>query len=157
MRETAVKPIEIFFMYHENMGTCTRKPVAYFLLLLAILLQGILPFLHAHTGLSAITGIHTPDARAVDYPTRTHSSFKQVFQTDEEASVIKVGAGLSHKDSEPAFDLNGFNNVFQNKLPRPILDLYLSTLTATAHKLDVNFYSSERLPPPTLAPPTQTL
>lgn len=144
-------------MYHKKMGFYQRKSVAYFLLLLAIFLQGFLPFLHAHTGLSAITGIHTPDTRAYDYSIKKHSSFEQIVQTDEDASVVKVGAGLSLKDSDTLLDLSSFNNLFWGKFHRPTLDLYLSTLSAISDRLDGHFYSSERLPPPAMAPPAQIL
>lgn len=147
---------EIVFWYHARMGAYKRKPLACFLLLLAIFLQGMLPFLHAHTGLTAITGVHAPDARVYDYSIESRTHFSQTSLTDEEESVVKVGVGLSHKDNDPTVSRNGFNDTDLSRLPRPVLNLARITRPAREHSRSFIFYASERLPPPALAPPAQT-
>ena len=134
-----------------------RSPFVGFVLLLAILLQGVMPFLHAHTGVSTVTGIHAPEAQVTDYSSAKRLSFEHLSKTDEESSLVKVGAGRSNEDTELAVDLIS--------LPASLADA--PAKAAVVRRIGVGlqlfawqgapFYDSEKYPPPALAPPTQTL
>lgn len=144
-------------MYYDQMATLKRNPFVDLVLLLAILLQGVVPFLHAHTGVSTVTGIHAPEAQLIDYSATKRLSFEHLSKTDEESSVVKVGAGRSNEDSELATHLISPSASLADVPAKVAVVRQIGVGPQIFVWQGAPLYDSEKYPPPALAPPTQTL
>lgn len=127
-----------------------------FMLLLVVLLQGMVPFLHAHTGKSSVTGIHAPLSNISENKIHNSSELGLYSRSSEESYAVQVGSELSNEDNGLALGQTFVRYVVW------VLDKALSTVNLTVFvgatdREPLSFYSSEHYPPPSLAPPTQLL
>ena len=127
-----------------------------FMLLLVVLLQGMVPFLHAHTGKSSVTGIHAPLSNVSEYKIHNSSELGLYSRSSEESYAVQVGSELSNEDDGLVLGQTFLRYVFW------VLDKASSTVNftlfvAAPDREPLSFYSSEHYPPPSLAPPTQLL
>jgi len=133
------------------------KPFLGFVLFLLVFLQGVMPFVHAHTGVSSITGIHTPEARSGFHSLKESLCFVETSKAVDESTVVTVGAArIDEKESLNLCDVHVFR-VSVRPLVRPLVKSHLNVLTRFRDRLVLGFYKSETHPPPTLAPPSQAL
>ena len=65
-----------------------------FLLLLVIVLQGMIPFLHAHTGISSLTGVHAPDLMVSHHQVYDNAKLQLASKSTEESFAVQVGSEL---------------------------------------------------------------
>ena len=144
-------------MSHARMVAIKRSLFAGFVLLLAILLQGVTPFLHAHIGVSTVTGIHAPEARATDYSVIKRLSLEYLSETDEDSSVVTVGAERSNEDTKLAVNLARLSVSLTDVPAKPTVMRRIGIGLQTFAWQSLPLYDSEKHPPPALAPPTQTL
>ena len=132
------------------------KILVRFMLLLVIALQGMLPFLHAHTGKSSVTGIHAPDFNVSHHHTNQSSRLEFASKSSEESFAVQVGSELSNEDERLAFGQIFIRNVFW-VLNKPSATINFTAFLAAPDREQLSFYRSEHYPPPSLAPPTQLL
>jgi hypothetical protein len=130
-----------------------RESLLGLLLLLVIVLQGMIPFLHAHTGLSSLSGIHTPDSIVSYHHTYQSASPELASTSPEESFVVQVGSVLSNEDERLKLGQFYVRNVFFD-LKKPAVTPNLSLVLTASNRAPLSIYSSEAYPPPGLAPPT---
>ena len=127
-----------------------------FMLLLVVLLQGMVPFLHAHTGKSSVTGIHAPLPSYSERYSYESTELTLASKPSDESYAVQVGSELSNEDDGLALGQTFVRYVFW------VLDKASSTVNFTLFVVapdrePLSFYGSEHYPPPSLAPPTQLL
>lgn len=128
------------------------KPFVELLLLLAILLQGLLPFLHAHTGFSSRSGLHTPDAVISHVQAHSNTNPALTSKSEEESSVVQIGSGLSNEDERLALTHLIGRDVFWS-ITKPNITSFLASFPSEPNRALLSFYRSEAHPPPSIAPP----
>ena len=143
-------------MYYSKMCWLKGKPFLILMLFLAVFLQGALPFIHAHTGLSSITGIHTPEAQSNPLSIKNTLSFVKVSKAGEESTVVTVGTARLAENDDLSRGLEDVYQVFDRVFTQPTTKPDLIAFSTTSDGLVFSFYSSESYPPPALAPPSHT-
>lgn len=144
-------------MYHFNMSQLKGKFLFKFVLFLAVFLQGVMPFLHAHTGVSTITGLHAPEIVA-NYHSFDHSAFfTEASKPSDESTIVKVGIARANENVDLSFIPACLAIILATVSSQQFTRLFTGFLPEPAHRFGFSFYSSESYPPPTLAPPTHTL
>ncbi len=136
------------------MCTIGRKSILGLVLLLVIFLQGMTPFLHAHTGLSSRTGLHTPDASIGHAQVHKNTSVELNSKLDDESYVVQVGSGLSNEYEKLTLSHILVRNVFWC-VTKPNLTSFVTSFQSESIRVLLSFYRSEAHPPPSLAPPAQ--
>ncbi len=131
-----------------------NKTLLLFVLLLAICLQGILPFLHAHRGHSSLSGLHTPDGIASSYQSHQSSNVELVSKSDDESYVVQIGSELSKELEKFSLIHTLVRSAFWSAT-KPNSTTLLTRFQPEPHSVRLSFYDSEADPPPSLAPPTQ--
>ena len=141
-------------MYDPRMLSKKRDSFLGLLLLLVIFLQGIMPFLHAHTGFSSESGFHTPDASVIHAQVHKSTILELTTKSVDESYAVQIGSGLSNEVEK--FDLIHFfvRAIFWSATKSNETTL-LTTFQPESNKARSSFYRSEAYPPPSLAPPTQ--
>jgi hypothetical protein len=139
------------------MASYRWKPFVGLILLLAVFLQGVTPFLHAHTGISTLTGIHAPDASAQDHAVKQTPGFEQATRANEESFAVTVEPGISDEDNNLTLSSIALASIFLGEVTKITAKLYKSILLEFSQRLVYSFYSSESYPPPALAPPARIL
>lgn len=134
-----------------------RKPFLIFMLLLAVFLQGVLPFIHAHTGVSSISGIHTPEAQTNPVSIKNTLTFLKVSKAGEESNVVTVGTARLAENDDLSLGLEDVYQVLDRVIAQPAAKPDLIAFSTACDGLVLSFYSSESYPPPALAPPSHTL
>ena len=127
-----------------------------FMLLLVVLLQGMVPFLHAHTGKSSVTGIHAPLSNLSEYKINNSSELGLYSRSSEESYAVQVGSELSNEDDGLALGQTFVRYVFW-VLDKASPTVNFTSFVVAPDREPLSFYSSEHYPPPSLAPPTQLL
>lgn len=124
---------------------------------LVVFLQGVMPFIHAHTGLSSVTGIHTPEVRTNKLVLKSVSSFKHVSKSSDESAAIQVGTAKANENTDLALSAVEFVTAFAYLVFKPTDTLLIARSTVFVDRTSFGFYSSESYPPPSLAPPSLSL
>ncbi|WVH09645.1 MAG: hypothetical protein EoVTN8_1077 [Fluviibacter phosphoraccumulans EoVTN8] len=96
-----------------------------FMLLLVVLPQGMVPFLHAHTGKSPVTGTHAPLSNVSEYKIHNSSELGLYSRSSEESYAVQVGSELSNEDDGLALGQTFVRYVFW------VLDKASSTVNFT--------------------------
>ena len=131
-----------------------NKTLLLFVLLLAICLQGILPFLHAHRGHSSQSGLHTPDGIASSYLSHQSTETELVSKSDDESYVVQIGSELS-KELEKFSLIHTLVRTAFWSATKPNVTTLATRFQQEPNRVRLSFYRSEADPPPSLAPPTQ--
>lgn len=144
-------------MYDCAMLQLKGKPLFRLVLVLAVFLQGIMPFLHAHTGVSTITGLHAPEVVANYHSFDNSAFFTEASKPSDESTIVKVGIARANENVDLSFIPVCLAIILATLSSQQFPRLFTGYLPKTAHRFGFSFYSSESYPPPTLAPPTRTL
>ena len=131
-----------------------NKTLLLFVLLLAICLQGILPFLHAHRGDSSQSGLHTPDGVASSYQSHQSTETELVSKSNDESCVIQIGSELS-KELEKFDLIHTLVRTAFWSATKSNVTIQSTRFQQEPNRVRLSFYRSEADPPPSLAPPTQ--
>ena len=116
-----------------------------------------MPFIHAHIGVSSITGIHTPEVWSEHHVSKGDSPFLQASKTGDDSIVVTVGTARVAEKDHLYLTATGFPQVFVRLLAVPPAASYTNPWRSLRHRSVLTFYRSESYPPPTLAPPAQSL
>ena len=141
-------------MYDSGMLSKKRGSFLGLLLLLVIFLQGIMPFLHAHTGFSSESGFHTPDASLIHAQIHKSTSVELTTKSDDESYVVQIGSELS-KELEKFSLIHTLVRTAFWSATKPNVTTLATRFQQEPNRVRLSFYRSEADPPPSLAPPTQ--
>lgn len=144
-------------MYHFCMLQLKGKPLYRFVLFLAVFLQGVMPFIHAHTGTSTITGLHAPELRADYHSIGYPSLITEASKPADESTIVKVGTARANEKVDLGFVPACLAVILAAVFSQQLILLSAGMLSTPARRLGFRFYSSESYPPPSLAPPVHTL
>ena len=133
------------------------KPLFGFLLFLAVFLQGVMPFIHAHTGVSSTTGLHAPEIPAIYHSIDNPEFFIEASKPADDSAIVKVGTARTNENVDIGFNPVCLAVILATVLCQKLTMLFAGILPAPTHRIGFSFYRSESYPPPTLAPPIYTL
>lgn len=127
------------------------KPLLVITLFLAVVLQGLMPFLHAHTGASSQVGIHLHNSSA-GVQSAVNLETQKALLSSTSGESPEVGVPASRQNEQLAFDLPDLLVLVFLAFPLASFFVYRNLLGAESvflfHKLQ-----AQNLPPPALAPP----
>jgi hypothetical protein len=127
-----------------------------FILLLVFLLQGMVPFLHAHTGMSSHSGLHSPSSLSSHHQISEIASSELASISPEESFAVQVETGLSKEHQLLVLGETFIRNAVW-ALTKPTSTIVLTSFLTVLNREPQTFYSSEALPPPSIAPPAPQL
>jgi ABC-type Na+ efflux pump permease subunit len=133
------------------MATLRHKYLLGLILFFAVVLQGLTPFLHAHTGASSKFGLHMHVVSAGIEAVATPQNQMRLISADTSESP-EVGVPASRENEAFAFDLPDVLALVFLVIPLVILFSYLSLLKFEYVLFFKKIHAQNSLPP-ALAPP----
>ena len=126
------------------------------LLLILITLQVVLPFLHAHTGISKQAGLHLhfATARLAGEPVDDH--FSSVSTVEEHESPEVGVPPAKDKDSDNALNFHPMTQLLLVLWMFGVVSLFFPPgfwKQGLHTRCKLSFYTQSNCPPPSLAPP----
>ena len=126
------------------------KPLLLLALFLAVVLQGLMPFLHAHTGASTQVGIHLHGVNSGVSPVSAEG--KRLILPSTSSESPEVGVPASKQNDQFDFDIPDLLSLVLLVIPLLLGFAYRKTLFSADGSLSHRSQSQNSLPP-ALAPP----